>query len=116
MRMRMGFRSDLDDLNRIIRFTTDADTANFARTMFGNMTQDYETRVQESMKRNTQNAMQYLQFYFMNVRRPQDEIPSNLQMVVHVISSDDDLNAVGPACRISGNSATPTRRCLTSRR
>jgi hypothetical protein len=97
MRMRMGFRSGLDDLNKIIKTTTDSDSARFGKATLATVTENYETRVQESIKQNGQKGMQNLQTYFLKLGRPQISVPSNLRMVVQTISNDNDLNAVAAA-------------------
>lgn len=49
MRMRMGFRAGLADLNKLL--TNDPDIIRFGRSTLSTATEDYETRLQESRKR-----------------------------------------------------------------
>ncbi len=100
MRMRLGFRAGLDELNTLLRNTNDPDVVRFVKTTLATTSQDFETRLQESIKQPPQpgmKAMQLLQVYLMNQRRPQESIPSNLQGVVRLIYQDSDLNAVAAA-------------------
>jgi len=100
MRMRLGFRAGLDELDTLLRNTNDPDVVRFGKSTLATASQDFETRLQENIKQQPQpgmKAMQMLQVYLMNQRRPQESIPSNLQGVVQLIYHDSDLNAVAPA-------------------
>jgi hypothetical protein len=96
MRMRMGFRSGLDELNRLLKSTSDPDVVRFGRGTLAIVSQDFDARTQEGVKKlmTGGKAMPALALYLMNQRRPPESVPSNLHSVVQVIHHDSDLNAV----------------------
>jgi hypothetical protein len=97
MRMRMGFRSGFDELNGILKNTTDPDAVRFGRSTLAIVSQDYDARIGDDIKNSGGKAMQPLVTYMMNQHRPQQSWPSNLHDVVQIIRHDPDLNAVAGA-------------------
>ena len=94
MRMRMGFRSELD---KLLKSTSDADVVRFGRSTLAKVSEDYDARLQEDVKTSGNKAMQALGMYFTSRHRPQESVPGNLRGVVQVIYHDSDLNAVAGA-------------------
>jgi len=97
MRMRMGFRSGLDELDKLLKSTSDADVVRFGRSTLAKVSEDYDARLQEDVKTSGNKAMQALGMYFTSRHRPQESVPGNLRGVVQVIYRDSDLNAVAGA-------------------
>jgi hypothetical protein len=96
MRMRMGFRSGLDELTGLLKRTADPDVLRFGRSTLAATSQDFETRLQEGVKGFGGKAMPVLQTYLINtLHRPQQSMPGSIHDVVQIIHQDADLNAVG---------------------
>jgi hypothetical protein len=95
MRMRLGFRSGLDELNRLLKSTTDPDIVRFGKSTLAIVSEDFEVRLQEEAK-SAGSAMQLMNVY-LSRRRPPEAVPGNLHSVVQVIYQDSNLNAVAIA-------------------
>ena len=93
----MGFRSGLDELDKLLKSTSDADVVRFGRSTLAKVSEDYDARLQEDVKTSGNKAMQALGMYFTSRHRPQESVPGNLRGVVQVIYRDSDLNAVAGA-------------------
>jgi len=85
MRMRMGFRLGLDELNRIIKDSTDPDVARFGKITLATTSQDFQTRLEEDMKQAAQKGIPRLQLFMLKQGRPQQSVASNLHDVVQLI-------------------------------
>jgi hypothetical protein len=97
MRMRMGFRSGLDELNGLLKSTTDPDVTRFGKSTLATTSQDFDDRIGGSVKQLGVPAMQALVSYLISQHRPQQSLPANLHDVVQVINHEQDLNAVAGA-------------------
>ena len=95
MRMRLGFRLGLDDLNQLIKRTNDPDVVRFGRSTLAITSEDYDTRSQEGEKRVGLTGLPMMQKVAAAVGRP--TAPSNLHDVVQIIDHDGELNFVGLA-------------------
>ena len=93
-RMRLAFRSGLDEIKEDIRTTSDPDVVRFGRSTLATTTADYETRSQDSMKRSGLKGVQFLQAYAVSQQKAQQAVPSSIHDVVQIIRQDDDLNFV----------------------
>jgi hypothetical protein len=97
MRMRMGFRSGFDELNKLLKSTADPDVVRFGKSTLAIVSQDYDARIGEDVKKSGAKALQALDAYLLNQRRPQESLPGNLRDVVQTIYHEPDLNAVAGA-------------------
>jgi hypothetical protein len=95
MRMRMGFRGGMDDLNRLLKSTNDADVLKFANTTMTAVGQDFDTRMQENVTRMGGQALFALQNTPALAIAGQS--PANLHDVVQVIDQNPELNTVATA-------------------
>jgi hypothetical protein len=95
MRMRMGFRGGMDDLNRLLKSTNDPDVLKFANTTMTAVGQDYDTRMQENANRFGGQALFALQN--TPVLAFAGQSPANLHDVVQVIAQNPELNTVATA-------------------
>jgi len=93
-RMRLGFRSGLDDLNSIMSSTTDPDTLQFAKGTLTITAEDFEQSWVDSQRTNSQSWFDLLKAY---TNRPGWNSPQNLGEVVGVINKNKDLNVVAIA-------------------
>jgi hypothetical protein len=95
MRMRMGFRGGMDDLNRLLKSTDDPDVLKFANTTMTAVGQDFDTRMQENANRFGGQALFALQNTPALIT--QDHRPSDLHDVVQIIAQNPELNTVATA-------------------
>ncbi len=77
MRMRLGFRAGLDDLNAVLGEARDPDIIRFGRATLSTTTDDFETRLREDTSRNSQKSMALLQTLMQRQGRPQQSIASS---------------------------------------
>jgi hypothetical protein len=96
-RMRLGFRSGLEDLNRLIRATNDPDIIRFGKSTLATTAEHFDVRLQEMKKQSGQSGLPYLQLMFARQGRPQSSIPSSLHDVVQMINHDANLDSVAAA-------------------
>jgi hypothetical protein len=92
MRMRLGFRLGLDDLIHLIKSASDPDVVRFGKNTLVITSKDFDTRLQEDVKRSGLNGLAFLQRAATAIGRP--TVPSNLHDVVQIIGHDVDLNFV----------------------
>jgi hypothetical protein len=98
MRMRLGFRAGLDDLNGILKNTSDPEVLQFGKSSLATVSQDFDTRVTDGVRDAAGgNALYLLDTFLSNEHRVPDEIPRDLSGVVKLIRHDADLNAVAPS-------------------
>jgi hypothetical protein len=97
MRMRMGFRAGLDELNDVLGETRDLDILRFSRATLSTTTDDFETRLREDASRNSLKGMAMLQNVMLKQGRPQQSVASSLHDVVQLIRQETDLNIVALA-------------------
>jgi hypothetical protein len=95
-RMRLGFRSGLDDLNAVISKSNDPDTLQFAKSTLTSTAEDFEETWVANHKGSGQSPFAYLQAY---TNRPVLgwQSPQNLGGVVQYINTSKDLNLVAIA-------------------
>ena len=91
-RMRLGFRLALNDLINLIKNTNDPDVVRFGKSTLAITSEDFDTRLQDEMKRNGATGMPFLQRAAATIGRP--TAPANLHDVVQIIDHDVDLNVV----------------------
>jgi hypothetical protein len=98
-RMRMGFRSGLDDLASIISATKDPDGLRFARGTLTTTSEQFDSRISEQQKNwGSPNSMTFLVNMFQSqVKNRNLPPPSSLHDVVQIIETDQDLNIVAVA-------------------
>lgn len=94
MRMRMGFRSGLNELNKILSTATDPDAVQFGKITLATTSQDYDSRLGGDVKQAGEQALTALDNYMRAQHRPEQSLPTNIHGVVQVIDHDPDLNAV----------------------
>jgi len=96
-RMRLGFRSGLEDLNKLIKNTNDPDVLRFGKSTLATTGEHFEARMQELMKQSGQKGLPFLQMMIESYGTSQQPLPTNLQDVVHVIYNNSNLNSVAAA-------------------
>ncbi len=97
-RMRLGFRSGLDDLNALVSSTTDPETLQFARSTLTITAEDFEeTWVETPQKAGGQSWFDLLKAYTNRPKTPGWKSPQNLGEVVGLINKSKDLNVVALA-------------------
>jgi hypothetical protein len=98
-RMRMGFRSGLDDLASIINVTKDPDGLRFARGTLSTTSEQFDSRLSGEQKNmGFPSSLAYLNFMFQSqVRNRNLSPPSSAHDVVQIIENDQDLNIVAVA-------------------
>lgn len=96
-RMRLGFRSGLEDLNNLIKRTNDTDVIKCSNSTLAITGEHFEFRLQEATKQIGQKGMPFLQSFLLRQGRPQQSVPFNLHDVVQMIYHDPDLNCVAAA-------------------
>lgn len=90
-RMRLGFRSGLDQLNSLIGSTTDPDTLRFAKNTLAITAQDYQSSWLESRPPKLPGQT------WLDVMKGRNVLPplkQNLAGVVELANTDKDLNIV----------------------
>jgi len=95
-RMRLGFRSGLEELKVLMTQTKDPETLQFARNTLTVTADDYELTWAQDSKIGGQSIFSFLQAYSS---RPQTgyKPPTNLAGVTEIISRSQDLNLVAVA-------------------
>ena len=88
-RMRLGFRSGLDDLNRIMSDTNDPDVLRFGKNTLATVANDFDLGGQKQLKSTNLKAIDLYEAYIRKPNQP------TLHDVVQTIDSDQDLNNVG---------------------
>jgi hypothetical protein len=97
-RMRLGFRSGLDDLNTIISSTTDPDALQFAKNTLAITAEDFEVSWAEtSSKAGGQTWFDFLKAYTNRPQTPGWKSPQTLGEVVGLVNTSKDLNVVALA-------------------
>jgi len=93
-RMRLGFRSGLDDLNAIMSSTTDSDTLQFAKSTLAITAKDFEESWTLGKAGSGQTWFDLLKGYTNRPQIPGWKSPQNLGEVVELINNGKDLNVV----------------------
>jgi hypothetical protein len=94
-RMRLGFRSGLDELNAVINSATDPDTLQFARSTLTTTAEDFEESwVEGPQKASGQSWFDVLKAFTNRPQTPGWKSPQNLHEVVELIKSDKHLDVV----------------------
>ena len=94
-RMRLGFRSGLDELNAVINSATDPDTLQFARSTLTTTAEDFEESwVEGPQKTSGQSWFDVLKGFTNRPQTPGWKSPQNLHELVELIKNDKHLDAV----------------------
>jgi hypothetical protein len=96
-RMRLGFRSGLDDLKKILSNTGDPVVIRFGKSTLATTSAHFEERLQEGLKAAGRKPIEQLQSEIAAHGRTQPSVVSNLHDVVEIIRHDSDLDIVGMA-------------------
>jgi len=94
-RMRLGFREGMDDLNRVIKSASDPDVVRFGKSTLAITSEDYDSRLQEDIKRAGLSGLPGLQRAVGFQHGASAKVPNDLHDVVQIIQHDTNLNVVG---------------------